>query len=319
MRYENLPCDSCSLPLQREDDVVTCPDCGTPQHRDCWLANGRCCNAQKHAEGFVWVPPPQEEPVQEPLNALQCPVCAGLNAQGDTACRHCGNPLQTQEDSFSAGTAPLFGGGLPPNDPYLYGMHVPPDAELDGVKLRDIVAYVQSSAGRYLNKFHRKTPLSWNWAAVFFQFYWMLYRKMYGLAALCMVLNIAVSAIHTPSMTAVQADMQHISEQLQNKDITQAELEQLAEQLAGILPRTYPLIAEKLALLVVFALLSDWIYKRKVLRDITQLRGAQMEEKNFLSVLTRRGGTSMLSVMFGIGASMGLESLATLIVDKFTL
>ena len=315
MRYENLPCDGCSLPLLQGEDIVTCPDCGTPQHRDCWLAQGCCCNAHKHTQGFVWAAPSQEEP--EPAETRQCAVCAGVNAPEDAVCRHCGNPLQVKEGSFAAGAAPLFGGGLPPSDPYLYGMHVPPDAELEGVKLRDIVAYVQTSAGRYLNKFHRKTPLSWNWAAVFFQFYWMLYRKMYWLAAVCMVLNIAVSAIHAPEMTVVMEEMVRVSEQWQSKDLTLEQQLALSEQMARLMPKTYPLLAEKLGLTIFFALLSDWVYRRKVLREIRQLRNTQPEEKSVLAALTRRGGTSMFAVMAGIGASRGLGWLAMLLIERF--
>ncbi|MGN1195963.1 MAG: RING finger protein, partial [Acutalibacteraceae bacterium] len=54
MKYENLICPGCGEVFKEGDDVVVCPECGTPQHRQCYEKNGGCVNAALHEQGFVW-------------------------------------------------------------------------------------------------------------------------------------------------------------------------------------------------------------------------------------------------------------------------
>lgn len=55
-RYEGSVCSACEKVFTAEDDVVVCPVCGTPHHRECWNSTGSCTNAGKHAEGYSWQP-----------------------------------------------------------------------------------------------------------------------------------------------------------------------------------------------------------------------------------------------------------------------
>ncbi|MBP0980525.1 MAG: hypothetical protein J6Q18_03075, partial [Oscillospiraceae bacterium] len=61
-KYEGLVCDVCGNPFDNESDIVVCPDCGTPHHRECWFQLGHCINEEAHAEGFEWAPPVREIP-----------------------------------------------------------------------------------------------------------------------------------------------------------------------------------------------------------------------------------------------------------------
>ena len=54
MRYENNICDGCKKKFNEGDDIVVCPVCGTPQHRECYEKNGKCVNAGLHESGFAW-------------------------------------------------------------------------------------------------------------------------------------------------------------------------------------------------------------------------------------------------------------------------
>ena len=35
-KYYGCPCEGCGKPLTLQDDIVVCPDCGAPYHRDCY-------------------------------------------------------------------------------------------------------------------------------------------------------------------------------------------------------------------------------------------------------------------------------------------
>ena len=84
MRYKDYKCDGCSKVFTDEDDIVVCPECATPQHRECYNEKGGCVNAHLHSEDFQWqgekdasavaaapveekALPVVEEPVEEPV------------------------------------------------------------------------------------------------------------------------------------------------------------------------------------------------------------------------------------------------------------
>ena len=57
MDYKGCKCASCHKVLKEGDDVVICPECGAPYHRECYAAEGRCVFSAKHGKGFEYVPP----------------------------------------------------------------------------------------------------------------------------------------------------------------------------------------------------------------------------------------------------------------------
>ena len=52
--YENQKCPVCGVAFKSGDDIVTCPECGTPHHRQCYEKIGKCANASLHSTGFVY-------------------------------------------------------------------------------------------------------------------------------------------------------------------------------------------------------------------------------------------------------------------------
>lgn len=96
MKYENTVCDGCKKQFQENDDIVVCPVCGTPQHRECYEKTGECVNAALHESGFSWhgeVSSPHahqsEEKAQQGEN-LVCPTCGHENPPGSQFCEVCG-------------------------------------------------------------------------------------------------------------------------------------------------------------------------------------------------------------------------------------
>lgn len=52
--YLGLKCGVCGKDFKKDDDVVVCPDCGTPSHRVCYKENKGCPNADKHGGDFIF-------------------------------------------------------------------------------------------------------------------------------------------------------------------------------------------------------------------------------------------------------------------------
>lgn len=92
--FEGKVCECCKEPFHAEDEIVVCPDCGTPIHRKCW--NGHCPNEEKHADGYDWEAEQtrKEPPKVRPAAAEICAICGLPLAEEETViCPDCKTPM----------------------------------------------------------------------------------------------------------------------------------------------------------------------------------------------------------------------------------
>ena len=80
-KYTGYTCMACQQKFQDGDDVVVCPECGTPYHRACWVKNGQCINTELHASGGSWMQERlaeenrKKQEQQHAQNVNKCPRC----------------------------------------------------------------------------------------------------------------------------------------------------------------------------------------------------------------------------------------------------
>lgn len=220
-RYTGNHCPVCEQVFTDDDDIVVCPDCGTPYHRACWQKVGACMHQSEHAAGFEWKPEVGPE-AEAAAHAAICPNCGTHNQPGATRCSHCGvplpNPEQTStqnntdagpiyarapgsyhpEDNQNADPGPhieAFGTG---EDGSIYRREVGPEDPIDGIKAKHWAVFVGRSPMYYLMQFFRmsetKHRIAFSFSAFFFGPAYLLYRKMWkegiALAALSLLLYI---------------------------------------------------------------------------------------------------------------------------------
>ena len=53
-KYTGFHCPICGGVFTDQDDVVVCPDCGAPHHRECWTQRGHCAYQDRHKENLEW-------------------------------------------------------------------------------------------------------------------------------------------------------------------------------------------------------------------------------------------------------------------------
>ncbi|MBQ9083810.1 MAG: zinc-ribbon domain-containing protein [Clostridia bacterium] len=187
-------CPLCGKPLTENDDIVVCPDCGTPHHRACWKAHGQCGCPEHHTTAHETcsepaAPETSEIPeipeVQKP-EVQVCFYCRTDNDPDARFCHHCGHPLSPAPDM--PGVRLIF-------DP-LGG--VKPDAQIDGVSAKDLADVVGPRSSYYLPIFQRiakkQRPLPLNLSALFFDMQWLFIRKMYLPAIGITLLELALAA-----------------------------------------------------------------------------------------------------------------------------
>ena len=98
--YIGTKCISCDRVFKEGDDVVVCPECGTPYHRACYEKEGKCINTELHENGGTWQPhyDSDTESVNTDNTPIRCPRCGETNPPDGLFCKRCGLPLTVNTD-----------------------------------------------------------------------------------------------------------------------------------------------------------------------------------------------------------------------------
>ena len=163
MKYTNYKCPVCSNQFIEDDDIVVCPECGTPHHRECYIQNGNCANVDKHGTN---------EPVEVEFVDVEEEETLSSNAEATENATE--NPQQIVQEIIEE----MKGGN---GDYMLNGKHV---------------SFYEAAIGKnqkyYIPHFmvmdKTKKAISWNIAGFFVPLSWCLYRKMYKFAAIIFAL-----------------------------------------------------------------------------------------------------------------------------------
>ncbi len=344
MNYENTPCPVCGKPLAEGEDIVVCPVCATPQHRECWMANGRCANDDLHQSGYVWKKenqsaPAAEQPVYEtaddvkichicgsenPVDALHCGNCGALFGQQekqDKKCAFCGSENADNARHCNQCGAPLgaFGGAR-----YVAGTDISADEKIGEIPAGELATYVQASAHRYIRKFKKfeeGKKISFNFAAFFFAPYWFFYRKLYKAGAFFLVAFVTASILLsglTGQITDAAEEYSSKIASIGGETVTEEQLTELEPELEKYVSDFYEKTKKPLAittavavvLRLICALMADRLYYKKILDDMKLISETVQDGHMKRMMLARRGGLSALAFTASVlGETMLINAL----------
>lgn len=220
--YIGVRCPVCNKKFTEADDIVVCPVCGAPHHRDCYNQAGQCAFAADHLSGKEWHDPAGEVPLPHgPGTVAQqsktCERCGASNQPEQIFCQVCGYPLATQRPQPGQQPnqqAPYGPGGYPggqqPWGGYQgYGYQpqidtismayggLSPDDSIEGESVKDLAQYIGGGSAYYLPRFkllaEHARAISINLSALVFGFLYYFYRKMYLLGAILLMLYVVSS------------------------------------------------------------------------------------------------------------------------------
>jgi hypothetical protein len=200
--YTDASCPICKERFKPADEIVVCPDCGTPHHKSCYAEQGHCANAGRHGENFDWNA--LREGPRHPSGgaAFRCPNCGGDVAEGSVFCNRCGMVFaQSSAAQPQPIPSPEYGRRNPPPilQPVPRGIFIMPEPsvakkEFDGICVADWIKYIGRSVGYYLSSFqyqdinNRRT--SFTFSAMFFPWLYFLYRKVWWAAAVSALIEL---------------------------------------------------------------------------------------------------------------------------------
>lgn len=325
MRYQNTVCPGCGKPFTEDDDIVVCPDCATPQHRECYDKLHSCVNGYLHASGFVWQesetaesPEDSRDPWEEGRGSdnagqkgIYCPNCGVLNEPGSFHCANCGEPMPIQTNAVPPFGGMPFGTQFP--DTFAQSLGISEADMIGEEKAINYAIYVKKRVPRFLKKFHAFSEeegkrISWNWAAFFLTPYYLFYRRMAKVGFLFMSIFVALSLILTPTIDKNMTEYLNVAEEAYSSGISAAQLdEETLNHLNEVMvkcagncakdPIFIVCVAVNLFTRICAALLADFLYFRKVKKDIAIVRERIPEENMLRATLVRVGGVSVLSFL----------------------
>ena len=257
-------CVLCHAYLFPEDDVVYCPECGAPHHRECYNSIGKCALVDFHGTENQYDKIKEPEPEQP----------------------------ETKEEEPNFETP--FGAYSPID--FLGG--VKPDSFIDdGVTAKQAATFVFSNTMRYIPKFAKlkdNKKISWNFLAFLFPSGWLLSRKMYKKGIIVGIFEIIATLLTIPLQNALYnlgvygpvysaAALEKIS---QNIDKISSDVVYVAS--VGVMI--------SIALSSAFALFGDWIYKNHTVKNVREIESSSVDKP--LSY-RKKGGVNIFAFFLG--------------------
>ena len=344
MKYTNQKCQVCNAKLLEGDDVVICPDCGAPYHRECYKTSGHCAYEDKHAEGFEFK---LEKEKDEKSGDKICTRCGSENPTDATNCQICGYPtLQNKKEGreyhkkynhlnddepFKNINIPggpkihIIGG----NFDSLGG--VSKDSKIDGESAADVATVVGQNTAYYMPRFkemsEKNKKVGWNWVAFIIPQFWFFLRKCYlqGVAALLtnIALQLVVNFAGNRVIELIGADVTQrvTSTDLMNMLNTAMQDPELAQKLMYLSMISFVATLILAGINVIWGLFANYIYKQKVI-DTVRAKNEEAQEENLsnnerIMLLGSSGGTNLFLGLLAMFLSFELVAFISQLIMYF--
>lgn len=320
-KYVGQQCTSCRVVFTENDDIVVCPECGSPYHRDCYKNEGKCVNALLHENGHEWQPVITQQ--QESQTQNVCPNCGTKNVPEAVNCKLCGVPFENKNSDAAQNQPPQQqaywqnaqnpqygqsnqygqqgqfqgqqGMGMPP---FINVQTISADTPVDIHTAGEYTRYVGSRFFYFVPKFMKfantRSKVSFNVSAFFFTFMWFFYRKM------------PVQGIIVAAATVI-ASLSSFVESAARFNGTY----EIIEDNPRFLMLSSICMLLSFGIKIVCALFADRMYHKKAKNDISSIKATITDPTYQQIEFQRRGGTSVGMLI--------LSTLAVIFLSSFVL
>ncbi len=295
-------CALCKAYLFEEDDIVYCPECGAPHHRDCYNSIGHCALDDFHGTENQYVKPETQENDKKEAsteNTIICGMCGEKYNDDEMVCPKCNTPNITK-----------MGGHVVSYD-FLGG--VSEDTDLgEGVKAGEAKNFVASNTHRYIPKFlkfRQGKKVSWNWFAFFTPCGWLMSRKIYLLGAVVGALQIAFSVFAVPLTVALSyLDTSQVRTYIELSELILDNITTIGTTSIYVAAIGYIL---DLALRLIIAIFADFIYKKRVISTVSEIK---IRNEDMVIAFRKKGGINLFAGVLGYLAVSELPTIITYIL-----
>ncbi|MCD8027038.1 MAG: hypothetical protein LUF33_09015 [Clostridiales bacterium] len=327
MEFTNYKCPVCDKQFVSGDDIVVCPECGAPHHRECYDKNGHCFYEEKHSENFSFENIYSENTESDKKssddsaesNTVVCPYCKADSPKDAFYCEKCGFPLNEQDrknqgnaqNSSQNQNVPPYGAPFGAN-PQQFNMAFDPMAGFkndepigDNVTAGEMSKFIGKSTPYFLRIFgniKRFNKSRYNFAAFFFSGIYFMYRKMIGLGIIFSILLIGLTVgetfiQYTSQFQSVYNEVLNMSTQeLYSLTNSSALLDTFTtrEILILYLPSLLSLL--KFVMMIVCGCIANRSYYKHCFKKINQIKDIKIINSQVLNtndVLESTGGVNL--------------------------
>lgn len=300
--YENKVCPVCKREFLKDDDIVVCPECGTPHHRECYSLIGHCVNKGLHKANYSYY---DDQKQQE--NVIDLTQKSGEYYQPN-------DEVQSEEAKHEEEPKQSF-------NPFVVSdvdSSFDKDTDtIDGQSISDIAATVRINPARFVAKFKQMESTNkkagWNWSAFIFGSFYLLYRKMYkaGIGIFVVIISLfygcgallfklapsfmeAIQSISSQSVQGVYPTNEQLMSVMNSPDVNNAMM------------ISYGFLAILFVIHIIIGIVADYIYKGTVIGIIKKVN-EQLD-----------GGSSFsqTTVVFGGEINMSQEQMKKMYLGR---
>ena len=309
MRFENQICPVCSEKFKENDEIVVCPECGTPHHKECYNSLGECKNKSFHSENFSFTP------VEEKSEKLDVLI---------------EDEVKKTEDVINVVNVE-FNGEDSKNNEEIKSTIEELFKNINGKSTDQVLinnvpsSFYEVAVGKNQNYYMPRFLIMegtqkkqfMNIVAFIFPFAWAIYRKMYKIAILIFCLYVAIMSVAVApvlmdeelmsSAAACAVEDPNFGQKLllymagENVTFTktQSEFITLSENFKMPAVVFYGTKIASIALKIFMGLCGTKLYKSKLSKDIEKVNNLPLDnvqKKNYLK--TKCGVTPMIIAVF---------------------
>ncbi len=315
MDYIGNKCPVCDRYFHADEDIVVCPECGTPHHRECYNKTGKCFFSDKHKDGFDYQQNIKEEEVMGgDDNLIVCKNCGAKNVDSAFFCSKCSALLHEEDKNHhqkdQSGQNPSYETnpfGTTPNtsnpnvimfDP-LAG--VSPSADLgEGVTAGETAKFVKQNTPYFITIFSnifRYNKSRFNFCAMFFGGGYLLFRKMYKVGGIITAIQTAMTILYFYLDYYIVSSNAYdkLLEASTNNDYnaTMLYLSQLPQNELLMLFLFMMLVFVLFIMSVVIGGCANRMYYNHCKKQILKIKNCNDDPKKHSELFTRKGGVNI--------------------------
>lgn len=266
--FENDKCPVCGETFKADDDIVVCPECGTPHHRECYNKTHNCANKKLHGTDFKFIRSADIEKTQEQETKEEQKQALPFSPAAESS----NSPEQIKR---------LV-------DETVHEQVHTEDVTIDGVSVLDASQVIGSNVKYYLPRFIKGKGLNWNWGAFFFGPLYYFFRKMYMqgfmFIALQFASNVAVSYIYSKQITAMSNLIAPLIEQKTTISPEQASSIFSSPEWQNYMPAFLIMNGISLVLAIVMGICANRMYRKRVVTIVKIVDEKLKDGADFVTV-----------------------------------
>lgn len=342
MDYSELRCPVCNKQFSNDDDIVVCPECGTPHHRECYEAENHCFYLDKHSEGFDFRKAVDGTPITD--QHKKCPFCSYENPLDSRFCNHCGHAFyessQSADNSYSDRDHSAYSesddnrnddNGQGFNTAFVFdpmGGVKPEDEVGDNITAGEAAKFVKTNTPFYSRLFSNIRNFNrsrFSFVGFLFSCGWVMYRKMYKIGTiltiifgLTMLVRVYFSFVYNDLLVNMQTQLYNATptfwmtfDRSALSGLNEFWMNLSGEQVFVIIAFYLTSIIQTAIQVVCGVCGNRWYYKH-CMNKITDIKAKAQNEEDASAKLQTQGG-----VNFAIVISLYISYLILMYLPQF--